>query len=91
MLYFKDIDMKKVMRVYEYSGSWVKQGSSPRVEQDYEAFYDKEKKEVPIKVVFHENSLVFTYSSRRRLFSYQHIKTIHYNKNEKGEYLWITQ
>ena len=90
MLYFKDIDMNKLGTVYEYSGSWVKQGTYPSVEQDYESFYDREE-DGPIKVVFHENSLVLIYSSRRRLFSYQHIKRIHHNKNERGEYLWIKQ
>jgi hypothetical protein len=89
MLYFKDIDMKKVTYVSEYSGSWVEQGTYPSVKQDYSAFYDKEKKKVPIKVMFYENSLVFTYGPTRRLYSYQHIKRISHFKEEGGERIWI--
>ena len=89
MLYFKGIDMEKIGRVYELVGSYVKEGSK-KVNESYEHFYDR-KTMGPIKVVFHENSLVFIYSGARRLYSYQHIKRLWHNKNSSGETLWMKQ
>ena len=95
MLYFKDIDMKKILQVYEFSGNRVKQPLvkgmllKEAVVEDNRIFYDSEKTKSAIKVTFYENSLVFTIGSVRRLFSYQHIKRIVHIKKDSGEYLFI--
>ena len=45
----------------------------------------------PIKVTFHENSLIFQFGNRVRLYAYQHIKRLRFNIIAGKAYLFIKQ
>ena len=91
MAFFKGVDIDKVETIYELVGSYETQGTFPRVQRSFEILYSKVGKMGPLKVVFYENSLVITDSTRTTLFSYQHIKRLHHYTKKGKESLTITQ
>ncbi|MDB4761716.1 hypothetical protein OAG67_01075 [bacterium] len=93
MAFFKGVDINKVETISELVGSYETQGTFPKILQSYEKLYSKVGKMGPLKVVFYENSLVITDSTKATLFPYQKIKRLHHYKNKKNgkESLTITQ
>ncbi|MDB4663967.1 hypothetical protein OAF10_00385 [bacterium] len=98
MIYFECLDIKKLEVIADKLSTVTKnvkplggvKGAPTYIEyeENWNEWYSKPNGK--LEVYFYENSLLFQYGTRTRMYTYQHIKMLHHSIVKGKQYLFIS-